>query len=165
MEFYSTDRLVIRNVAEKDIPIIYDYRNNEQCARYQRGQVKTWDEIHDLVTKRQQDAISSTANFMLAVALKDTDELVGEIQGMPNDGSMTLGYTFSYRHHRKGYAYEALSVLVAQLHELYPELEFICFADPENKASIALLKKLGYTHLLYSEKKASEVYGKWITSL
>ena len=165
MEFYKTDRLVIRNVTEKDIPIIYDYRNNEQCARYQRGQVKTWDEIHDLVTKRQQDVISSTANCMLAVALKDTDELVGEIQGMPNDGSMTLGYTFSYRHHRMGYAYEALSMLVAQLHELYPDLEFVCFVDPENKASIALLKKLGYTHLLYSEKKASEVYGKWVTSL
>ena len=32
---------------------------------------------------------------MVAVALKDTDEMVGEIVVMPEDGTISLGYTFS----------------------------------------------------------------------
>ena len=42
MIFLETDRLHLRNVGERDTEIIYDYRNNEVCARYQRGQVKDW---------------------------------------------------------------------------------------------------------------------------
>ncbi len=29
MEFFRTERLILRNVNEKDVPIIYDYRNIE----------------------------------------------------------------------------------------------------------------------------------------
>ncbi len=41
-------------------------------------------------------------------------------------------------------------------------MEFIRFTEPENKASMALLEKLGYAHLSYSESLASEVYGRWV---
>ena len=40
MIFLKTERLVLRNVAQSDAHIMYDYRNNETCARYQRGQTK-----------------------------------------------------------------------------------------------------------------------------
>lgn len=165
MEFYRTDRLVIRNLAEKDVPIIYDYRNNEICSRYQRGQVKKLKEIENLAEEHKNDSIAVNHNFMLAVALKDTDEMVGEIVVMPNDGCFSLGYTFSYKHHRRGYAFEALSLLIEKLHISYPDWEFISFTEPENKASIALLEKLGYTHLGYSEDLSSEVYGKWVKNV
>ena len=161
MEFYRTERLSIRNVEEKDIPIIYAYRNDELCARYQRGQVKTMEEIRSLVERRKNDLITVSSRYMLAVALKDSDEMVGEIVVMPNDGCISLGYTFSPRHHRKGYAFEALSMLIGELHTAYPDWEFISFTEPQNKASIALLEKLGYAHVCYSEKLHSEVYGKW----
>jgi RimJ/RimL family protein N-acetyltransferase len=88
--------------------------------------------------------------------------MVGEIVVMPKDGAISLGYTFSYRHHRKGYAYEALSALIEVLHERFPEWEFICFTEPENEASMALLRKLGYKDLGYSEKKTSQVFGKFL---
>lgn len=165
MDFYETERLIIRNVEEKDVPIIYDYRNNEICARYQRGQVKKLEEIYELVERRKNDIISADSDYMLAAALKNSDEIIGEIVVMPNDGCISLGYTFSYLHHRKGYAFEALSVLIEKLHEAYPDWEFISFTDTQNKASIALLEKLGYTHLCYSEKLNSEVYGKWLKEI
>lgn len=99
MILVETARLLLRNVAAKDAEIMYDYRNNEICARYQRGQVKDLDGIVALVERRKDDAVSVEAPFMVAVALKDTDEMVGEIVVMPNDGTISLGYTFSYRHH------------------------------------------------------------------
>ena len=88
--------------------------------------------------------------------------MVGEIVVMPNEDCFSLGYTFSYRHHRKGYAFEALSALTEMLHSDYPDWEFISFTEPENTASRALLTKLGYRDLGYAEKVTSQVYGKWL---
>ena len=164
MTFLRTDRLCLRNVAEKDTDIIFDYRNNEICARYQRGQTKDYAGIVALVNRRKTDVISVDTPFFVAVALQDTDELVGEIVVMPNDGTISLGYTFSYKHHRKGYAYEALSALICLLHERYPDWDFISFTDPENEPSMALLKKLGYKDMGYLSAMESQVFGKWTTA-
>ena len=144
---------------------MYDYRNNEICARYQRGQTKDYEGILDLVERRKDDAMSVDAPFLVAVALKDTDEMVGEIVVMPNDGTISLGYTFSYKHHRKGYAFEALTALIDLLHRRYPEWDFISFIEPENVPSMNLLKKLGYKDMGYIPSMESRVFGKWTTAV
>ena len=164
MTFLETNRLRLRNVIPKDAHIIYDYRNNEICARYQRGQTKDYAGIVDLTLLRQQDAMSVDAPFFVAVALKETDEMIGEIVVMPDDGTISLGYTFSYRHHRQGYAFEALTALIDLLHKKYPQWDFISFTEPENQASISLLKKLGYRNMGYLTSKESQVFGKWTTA-
>lgn len=163
MIFMETDRLILRNVAAKDADIMYDYRNNEICARYQHGQTKDYDGIIALIERRKDDVMSVDAPFMVAVALKDTDELVGEIVVMPRDGTISLGYTFSYRHHRRGYAFEALTALIHLLHERYRSWDFISFTEPENEPSMALLKKLGYKDMGYAPSVESQVFGKWTT--
>lgn len=142
---------------------MFDYRNNEICARYQRGQTKGYDGIVALVERRKNDVMSVDAPFMVAVALKDTDEMVGEIVVMPKDGTISLGYTFSYKHHRKGYAFEALTALINMLHKLYPEWDFISFTEPENEPSMALLQKLGYKDMGYIPAMESRAFGKWTT--
>ena len=75
---------------------------------------------------------------MIAVALKDTNEMIGEIVVMPKDHTFSLGYTFSYKYHRQGYAFEALTVLTELLHKMAPEWEFISFTECENIASIEI---------------------------
>ena len=164
MIFMETNRLILRNVAAKDAEIMHDYRNNEICARYQRGQTKDYDGIVALVKRRKDDVMSVDAPFMAAVALKETDEMVGEIVVMPKDGTISLGYTFSYKHHRKGYAFEALTALINMLHKQYPEWDFISFTEPENEPSMALLKKLGYKDMGYIPSMESQVFGKWTTT-
>ena len=163
MTFIETARLRLRNVQARDVDIMYDYRNNEICARYQRGQTRDYEGISALVHRRMDDVVSVDAPFLMAVARKDTDELIGEIVVMPNDGTISLGYTFSYRHHRKGYAFEALTALINMLHEKYPAWDFISFTDPENVASMELLKKLGYQNMGYIAAKDSQVFGKWMS--
>ena len=161
MTFIETDRLILRNLAFKDAGIMYDYRNNEICARYQRGQIKDYEGIVALVERRKDDVLSVDAPFMLAAASKETDEMVGEIVVMPNEGTISLGYTFSYKHHRKGYAFEALSALIDHLHERYPKWDFVSLTEPENEASMALLKKLGYRDMGYIPIMESQAFGKW----
>ena len=161
MIFLETSRLILRNVAAKDAPVMFDYRNNEICAKYQRGQTKDYEGICALVTKRENDCMGIEAPYFIAVALKETDELIGEIVVMPNEDTFSLGYTFHYNHHRKGYAFEALSSLTELLHGQHPDWEFISFTDPANIPSMALLKKLGYRDMGYLPHRDSQVFGKW----
>jgi len=162
MTFIETDRLLLRNVAAKDTDIMYDYRNNEICARYQRGQTNEYDKIVALIERRKNDIISVYNPFMLTAARKETDEMVGEIVVIPKDGTIMMGYTFHYAQHRKGYAFEALSALIDTLHERYPAWQFICFTETENIPSQNLLKKLGYVEMGYDESEHALKFGKWI---
>ena len=47
----ETKRLHLRNVSQNDVQAMFDYRNNEICARYQRGQIKDFKEIQNLIEK------------------------------------------------------------------------------------------------------------------
>ena len=158
----ETKRLILRNVRPTDAEIMFDYRNNEICARYQRGQTKDLEGIQALTQRRQNDTLTTTDNAMVAVTLKETDEMIGEIVVMPNDDCFSLGYTFHYAHHRKGYAFEALSCLIEKLHSLQPDWEFISFTETENIPSQKLLLKLGYTDMGYIEKLDSQMFGKYL---
>ena len=162
MTFLETQRLILRNVKPSDAEVMHDYRNNEICARYQRGQTKDLEGIRALVANRGADVLGTEENCLVAVELKATGEMVGEIIVMPNEDCFSLGYTFSYRHHRRGYAFEALSVLIDHLHKMEPDWEFVSFTEPENIPSMNLLMKLGYENLGYSRKVESQVFGKWI---
>lgn len=162
MIFLETKRLLLRNICPEDAAIMFDYRNNEICACYQRGQTKDLDGIKALTERRRHDTLTTTDNAMVAVALKETNEMVGEIVVMPNDDCFSLGYTFHYAHHRNGYAFEALSCLIEYLHALQPDWEFISFTETENVPSQKLLLKLGYTDMGYIEKLDSQMYGKYL---
>ncbi|RRD94542.1 N-acetyltransferase [Clostridiales bacterium COT073_COT-073] len=162
MIFLETDRLRLRNVEEKDIEIMFDYRNNELCARYQRGQTKDREGLKKLIDERKNGRISLQDAFILAIALKATDEMVGEVVVMPKGKTISMGYTISYKYHRRGYAFEMLSALTELLHQQFPAQEFICLVEPENTASIELLKKLGYQDMGYVEKIDSQMFGKWV---
>lgn len=163
MCFFETERLYLRNLISEDVDVMFDYRNNEICSRYQRGQNKTYKGIEDLVQRRKDDKITVETPFMMAVALKETNEMIGEIVVMPSENIFYFGYTFSYKYHRQGYAFEALSVLIDSLHEKFIGWEFISFTDSNNEASKGLLMKLGYRDLGYIPSKESQAFGKWVT--
>lgn len=161
MDFLKTERLGLRNVMPKDADIMFDYRNNEICSRYQKGQTKDCAEIAKMIERRRADVLSAEAPFMVAVALKETDEMIGEIVVKPKTDMIELGYTFSYRYHRRGYAFEALTALIDQLHRMAPNRAFISFVEPQNIASMGLLRKLGYRDMGYVPEIESQMFGKW----
>lgn len=163
MILLETNRLYLRNVIPCDLDVMFDYRNNEICSRYQRGQTKDYEGIEKLIQCHKEDEISAEKPCVIAVALKNTNEMIGEIVVIPNDNKFSLGYTFSYKYHRQGYAFEVLTDLIALLHERFPDWEFVSFTDPKNHASMGLLIKLGYKDLGYIPSMESQAFGKWIT--
>ena len=161
MDFLKTERLVLRNLIPQDADIMFDYRNNEICSRYQKGQTKDYAEIAKMIERRRADVLSAEAPFRVAVALKETDEMIGEIVVKPKTDMIELGYTFSYRYHRRGYAFEALTALIDQLHRMAPDRVFISFVEPQNIASMGLLRKLGYRDMGYVPEIESQMFEKW----
>ncbi len=163
MIFLETERLHLRNLKESDLDELVYYRNDERCTRYQRGQLHQRSDLAALIQRRMQDELLPEGRKQLAIARKDTDELVGDMTIFMEDKTITMGYTISSKYHRRGYAFEMLSAVIGLLHETYPGWEFRCYTEPENVASMALLQKLGYEHLGYAPDTASEVFGKWTT--
>ena len=161
MIFLKTKRLVLRSLMPQDVDTIFDYRNNEICFRYQKGQTKDYAEIAKMIERRRADVLSAEAPFRVAVALKETDEMIGEIVVKPKTDMIELGYTFSYRYHRRGYAFEALTALIDQLHRMAPDRVFISFVEPQNIASMRLLQKLGYRDMGYVPTMKSQMFRKW----
>ena len=95
MIFLETNRLRLRNVSPKDAIQMVDYRNNERCSKYQRGQTKDYKDIVALIERNKDNALNIASPTMISVALRETDVMIGEIVVMPNEGTISLGYTFS----------------------------------------------------------------------
>lgn len=162
MKFLETERFILRNVEEKDVDTMFDYRNNEKCSKYQRNQTRDKGEIIKMVEDRKNLDLSLKENIILAVSSKENDEILGEIVVMKKENTISFGYTISYKYQRKGIAYESLSHLMEYIHKKFPQCEFICLVDPENISSIKLLEKLGFKFIEYVEEIISNVYGKYI---
>ena len=149
----TTERLILRNLRAKDLDELFDYRNDPRSNQYQRGQFRDRDALEKLIARRANDALDGIHSGQFAVALREDDSLIGEISMPVNADVITLGYTLSYKHHRKGYATEILSALLARLRELNPHCTFIAQIEPENRASLALIHKLGFREIARDEQE------------
>lgn len=163
MTHLETQRLILRNFDINDLDALYDYRNDDRCARFQRWEAKDTarDGLAAMIAEKADSGLFKAGKQQFAIALKEGGELIGDVTLFLENPTITLGYTISYKHHRRGYAFEILSALTQRLHESYPERELICLVETENLPSIGLLKKLGFEYLGYAAQIESQIYGKW----
>jgi len=160
MKFLETERLYLRNLMQEDVEEICDYRNNEECRKYQRWEDFTQEAVKVFVEKYQADEFLSTKEEQhYAVCLAENDALVGELAYFYTEGDcITLGISISYKYHKKGLAYELLAAVIKQIQEKYPEMDIVGLIEKENEKSIGLFEKLGFVQECYAEAMESYVY-------
>ena len=161
MELLTTERLVLRNFTEEDLESLLDYRNDERCFRWQRGQFRQAEPLLNLIRSSSADDLKHDGKKHLAIARKEDNLLVGDLFLSLAAPTITLGYTISYHFHRQGFAFELLSALTERLHQLYPQRETVCCVEQENAASIALLQKLGFDSEGYSAAIDSLIFSRY----
>lgn len=161
MRFLETERLALRQLRDGDLDEIVDYRNDPRCAKYQRWEKTDRDSLAEWIQLRRDDVFGQEGRSQFAIVLKESDEIIGELSVFLEDPTITLGYAITYKRHRRGYGFEILSAVIDALHGRYPDREVICLVEPENQASIGLLKKLEFQDLGYAPKITSQVFGKW----
>ena len=155
----KTDRLILRNFKEEDIEILYSYRNNIKCSKYQRWEDTSKEFLIKFINEESHKTLNNDS-LQLAIAHKDNDDLVGDVFIANKENCITIGYTVDFRHHRKGYAYEIISALVSYLFDKFKGYEVVGLVHLENEPSIKLLEKLKFQSEGYVEMLDSIVYSK-----
>lgn len=135
----QTTRCVIRPFLENDLDAFTACRNDMDWMQYQGFKGRTRQEYADAVLGER--ALRHGAQF--AIACRHTNALIGDIYLRQEETSYWIGYTIHRTHARQGYAYEAVSAVIAALRAqgaacLHAD------TDTGNTASIALMKKLGF---------------------
>lgn len=147
MIFLQTARLLLRNLSPTDLDALYDYRNNEGCARYQHWENTSKEYLREWIERYAQSAFLSKEpeqHYAICRATGAADgQIIGDLSYFYNeaDPCITLGYTISYRHWRQGYAFEMLRALLPAIQNAYPQTDIVALVEKENVPSIALLQK------------------------
>jgi len=148
-----TQRLLLRPARIDDLEPLHAVFSDPDAMRY-------WD-------RPAYDDIELTRRFLTGLMTQDPSrslDLIVERDGrcIGKVGMWRLaeiGYILHPAHWGQGLAFEALSALLPVLFERFPnEQAFRAECDPRNRASIALLTKLGFRKV--REEKANFLYGE-----
>ena len=136
---FETQRCRIRPFEEGDIEAFMSYRNNLDWMQYQGFKGKKYLDY--------KAALLMQPNFnngvQLAVELKQTGELIGDLYLKLEKNTAWIGYTIAPQFARQGFAFEVVSQLLLELKQAGLTL-VKAGVEEQNLASIALLKKLGF---------------------
>lgn len=145
----ATSRLLLRNFRASDLEAFLAYRNDLKVAQYQGWQIPYSREKGEAFIQEVQSIHAPKQGewMQVAVVLKKTDELVGDIGCVLKQGDerqAVVGYVIASPHWRNGYAYEAMQAWLDHLFEDLDLHRVVADCDTENTASYQLLEKLGF---------------------
>ena len=145
----QTPRLILRNLKECDLDSFVAYRNEPEVAKYQGWRIPYPREKGEKFISSMKDKIGLKQGdwIQYAVALKDTDELIGDLDCYIKKEEVrqaVIGYTIASRYWRKGYAFEGIPFLLKYLFEDMDIHRVAADCDVENVASFRTLEKLGF---------------------
>ena len=139
---FETPRCRIRPFEEGDIEAFMTYRNNPDWMRFQGFKGKKYLEY--------KAALLMQPNFsngvQLAVVLRQTGELLGDLYLKLEKNTAWIGYTIAPQFARQGFAFEVVTQLLLELKQAGLTL-VKAEVEEQNLASIALLKKLEFTQI------------------
>ena len=139
---FETQRCRVRPFEKTDVAVFMDYRNNLDWMQYQGFKGKSYLEYKAVLLQKPK----FQNGVQLAVASRETGELIGDLYLKLEQNACWIGYTIVPQFAQQGLAFEVVTKLLMQL-----KREGLAFAkagvEKENIASIALLKKLGFTQI------------------
>lgn len=147
----KTDRLIIRDLERKDKDNLYKIVWQKNVVRFMRD----WSEynpspesFNDYIDWHQSRKESKDIyeNKRYAVALANTDELIGVV-GMGIEDTLNeveMAYFIDEDYQGKGYATEALSILLNWCFEVSDISYLILTIDCANEASCTVADKVGF---------------------
>ena len=144
----ETERLVIREIDESDAAFMNALLNSPGFLKYigDRG-VRTNDDACTFIRERYRKSYADNGYGLYAVLLKDDSTPVGMCGFVRRDTlpGPDLGFAFLPEHEGKGYGLESsIAVLRYGREELGFE-RVLAITTLDNRASIRLLEKLGFT--------------------
>lgn len=145
----ETERLILRPFTEQDAEASFIMNTDPEVMRYLGGVEPTSvEKVREMLKKSTLADYEKHGFGRHAVIHKESKEFMGftGLKYIPELDEVDIGYRLIPKFWRQGYAYE--SVLPC-MEFGYNELKLdrlVALANPENIASISLMKKLGLTY-------------------
>lgn len=145
---WETDRLVLRSFQDSDLESFLAYRNDPQVARYQSWNIPYPREkaIHFIQEIQAVDGMSGQW-LQIAIELKSTHQMIGDVGfsiRLEDNRQAVIGYSLARPYWGHGFAFEAVSRLLAFLLGELDLHRVVAECDVENILSWKLLEKLGF---------------------
>ncbi len=163
----ETHRLIIRPISLTDKHEIFAYRCDAETNRYQGWVPKTVQDVEAFIQKVSKQVNVPETWFQCAILKKESQKIIGDvgIHFFDRDNKQAgIGCTLNKAYHNRGYATESLSSIIDYLFSELHKHRLIVSIDPENKASIRLVERLGFrkeAHFIESIL----VNGKWVDDI
>ena len=155
----ETERLYLRPFEDADLDDLHAFYSRPDVARYLYWEAKDLEETREsLAAKKKRTELGETgSSIILAVVLKETNVLIGEVMiflRSVENRQGEIGFVFHPNYHGRGYATEAakealrLGFETAKLHRIYGR------CDPRNDGSWKLMERLGMrreAHFVHNE--------------
>jgi RimJ/RimL family protein N-acetyltransferase len=147
--YLHTTRLILRNFIDSDLESFLAYRNDPVVAKYQGWGIPYPREKGEAFISSMKERVALKQNdwIQYAVALKDTDELIGDLGCYIKKDDVRqarIGFTLAAKYWRKGYISEVIPYLLEYLFEDMDIHRVAADCDVENIASFRTLEKLGF---------------------
>lgn len=144
----ETERLYLRDLLLSDAKRMSEYRNKKEVAQYQSW--KKYSE-KDAFRRIQQCLLLKShhrvhTDYHVAIILKENDLQIGDLfVEIINEKTFSLGYTIDSVYWSKGYATEIIEAFLVYMKEKYHFQKVICYVYNDNKRSLRLLERLGFS--------------------
>jgi len=143
----ETSRLRLRRLKDSDMTLFMSYRNDPMVAKYQSWESISESEAQKFIQEQKEiQAGAPGKGFQIAIELKATGELIGDCYFMIHaldHRQAEIGFTLSRTYQGYGYATEAVSSFLDYAFHTFDLHRVIAITDCENRASVALLERLG----------------------
>ena len=147
MDVLSTDRLLLRPFVLEDAAFIVQLLNEPSFIQYiaDKG-VRTPEQAEDYLKGGPLQSYAVNGHGLYAVTLKDSLEPIGMCGLIRRDPAqdLDLGYAFLPAFWSRGYALESCQAMLTFGRKRLGLERTLARVSPDNAASIALLRKLGF---------------------
>lgn len=137
MDAIETERLTLRNFRTGDEADLFAYWR-EPTASCFLSQKPTDINAAKAVVER-----FSRSDDAIAVALRDSGRLIGDLFAMPEDDTFSVGWNFNPAYAGRGLASEAARALFAHLFTARQARRLYAYVEDHNHASRRLCERLG----------------------
>jgi RimJ/RimL family protein N-acetyltransferase len=141
-----TERLALRHLGPEDAPSVFRYRSLPEVRRFQAWEPASLAEVETVLRSNPEDADVPGTWLQLALDRREDGEMLGDcgIHFPPGDRAQAeVGITVAPEHQGRGYAVEALGAVLNFLFDTLRKHRVHASVDPDNRASIRLLERLG----------------------
>jgi [ribosomal protein S5]-alanine N-acetyltransferase len=137
MDAIETNRLVLRNFRSGDAPGLYAYLNEPGASCFLSMKLEGMDAAEAEVENR------SRSDDHIAVCLKDSGEVIGDVFAIPEEDTFAVGWNFNRDFSGCGFATEAARALFSYLFSVRGARRLYAYVEDHNRASRRLCERLG----------------------